>query len=1045
MRFQRIGRLACLALALLGAGNLIACGDGSSGGSGGSGGSGAAGGEGGSGATGGEGGSGATGGAGGAGGTGGEGGGDGGEGGGGGSWPVDTYPIEITPSEDWKNEITFPFDPFLAYSTYDAPMWVKFTVLMHDPTKVYYQDSNKFPFHGEFATARLDPFFGMSQDEFDRVSLHEEGQEAILGAVLVSPNAHVDPEYGVQLVRQDAYDPEVARVVLQLVKDSIDAPDGAEPFYFPTYEQTASAVENSAFFAERGFPVSSVDRWLNGDQCYSTGWAVGRLRYVPPDRIDAAYASGELRAEDILLTDSIPAEVPYVAGIISLSPSTPNAHTALLATSFGIPFVYIGDPAAAERAKGLDGQEVALRASLQWGVVCRTALLDAEGRIAPADREQLLALKQPGDLGLQPKQPLGAYAGSTEDLGPADIVHFGGKAANYGLLRDAIPESSDVAVALSFDLWDDFLDQVMPGGGTLRAEIAERLAGHSYPPDMQALKADLAAIRDRITKEADFTTAQRQAVEAALEGFTPTRKIRFRSSTNVEDSAVFTGAGLYDSYSGCLADDQDADAAGPSLCEAAEENERGVFRAIRKVYASFYNDNAYLARLLYGVNEDEVGMGVLVHYSYPDEDELANGVATLSRGISSLDQIKLVTQVGATSVTNPEGGALPEVVNVSSFDGETYVELRSGSTLLPLGAHVLAWESDYRELAGLLGRVERRFVEAHPEKTSYLLDYEFKKMRPGELVVKQVREVSLPDTTPSLTPFLLDEPRELCTFQGEFGDVFANHRLKVRARLSTKSAFLTPAALASTLFDDVGLDYISGGAVATLTGSPATWPGASHAYAEGTTTDSFVDGDGAAGVTYALATSPVPELLPPSVGPLVSLSDFGLVLSAEYATVVPALEWDETPLAVTSEAVRLDACPADGPPVEGALLQERSLSPESGGVSVHTSFYWPPYPKGPTAGYTAPLHKWVETRIEGLTSSPIVLKGYHAQTYRPAHHNFSEDFIFEPRLEPGIDPALLAELEAKGVRLIFMRTSDLPGVPPRMWTLDPAGVFHLVE
>ncbi|WP_437929090.1 PEP/pyruvate-binding domain-containing protein [Sorangium sp. So ce291] len=1035
MRFQRIGRLACLALALLGAGNLIACGDGSSGGSGGSG---AAGGEGGSGATGGEGGSGATGGAG---GTGGEGGGNGGEGGGGGSWPVDTYPIEITPSEDWKNELTFPFDPFLAYSTYDGPMWVKFTVLMHDPTKVYYQDSNKFPFHGEFATARLDPFFGMSQDEFDRVSLHEEGQEAILGAVLVSPNAYVEPEYGIQLVRQDAYDPEVARVVLQLVKDSIDAPDGAQPFYFPTYEQTESAVENSAFFAESGFPVSSVDRWLNGDQCYSTGWALGRLRYVPPDMIDAAYASGELRAEDILLTDSIPAEVPYVAGIISLSPSTPNAHTALLATSFGIPFVYLGDPAAAARAKGLDGQEVALRASLQWDVVCRAALLDAEGRLAPADREQLLALKQPGDLGLQPKQPLGAYAGSTEDLGPADIVHFGGKAANYGLLRDAIPESSDAAVALSFDLWDDFLDQIMPGGGTLRAEIAERLAGYSYPPDMQALKADLAAIRDRIAKETDFTTAQRQAVEAALEGFTPTRKIRFRSSTNVEDSAVFTGAGLYDSYSGCLADDQDADAAGPSLCEAGEEDERGVFRAIRKVYASFYNDNAYLARLLYGVNEDEVGMGVLVHYSYPDEDELANGVATLSRGVPPGDEIKLVTQVGATSVTNPEGGALPEVVTVSSFDGETYVQLRSGSTLVPIGAHVLAWESEYRELADLLGRVERRFVEVHPEKTKYLLDYEFKKMRPGELVVKQVREVSLPDTTPSLTPFLLDEPRELCTFQGEFGNVFANHRLKVRARLSTKSAFLTPAALASTLFDDVGFDYLSGGAVATLTGSPAAWPGASHAYAEGTSTDSFVDGAGAAGVTYALATSPVPELLPPSVGPLVSLSDFELVLTAEYATPVPALEWDQTPIEVTSETVRLDVCPADGPPVEGALLQERSLSSPSG-VEVRTSFYWPPHPTGPTAGYTAPMHKWVETRIEGLTSSPIVLKGYHAQTYHPAHHNFSEDFIFEPRLEPGIDPALLAELEEKGVRLIYIRTSDIPGMDPQMWTLDTAGVFH---
>ncbi|MGK4005826.1 PEP/pyruvate-binding domain-containing protein [Sorangium sp. So ce1036] len=1030
MRTRRFGHLACLALVLSSTGILTACADDAPGGPGGTGAGG-----------------GGNGGAGGTGGHGGDGGGDGGGGNGGGdsAWPVDTYPIDITPSEDWKNEISFPYEPFAAWSPgANGPTWVKFTVLMHDPTKVYYQDSVKYPFHGEFATARLDPFVGMSLDEYDNVSLHEEGQKAILGAVLISPRPDSAPEYGIQLVRQDAYDPEMARVVLDLVKDSVIAPQGAQPFYFPTHEQRASATEHSAFFQAAGFPVSSIARWLQGDACYATGWAVGRLRHVPADRIDAAYQSGELRAEDILLTDSIPAEVPYVAGIISLSPATPNAHTALLATSFGIPFVYLGDEAAAARATALDGKDVALRASLEYGVECRAALFDIDGAIDPADRDQLLALKQPGSLELQPKEPLGAYSASTEELGPADIVHVGGKAANYGLLRDSIPESSDVAVALSFDLWDEFLDQVMAGGSTLRAEIAARLGAHSYPPDMLALKSDLAAIRDRIKKDTAFTAGQRQAIEAAIAGFSPTRKIRFRSSTNVEDSAVFTGAGLYDSYSGCLADDQDADDAGPSLCEADEPEERGVFRAIRKVYASFYNDNAFLARLLHGVDEDDVGMGVLVHHSYPDEDEMANGVATLSRGVSHADEIKLVTQLGALSVTNPEGGALPEVVTVSSLGGETYVNLVSGSTLVPLGGHVMAWEDDYRALAGLLGQVEQRFREVHPGKTSYLLDYEYKKMKPGELVVKQVREVSLPDTTPSLTPFLLGEPRELCTFQGEFADVFANHRLKVRATLTPRSAFLTPAALASTLFEDATLAHVSGASVATRTGSPAAWPAASHAVDGERVTDSFTDGAGAEEITYSLAASPVPELLPPSLGPLIALRDLDLTFSATYATPAPALDWELTPITVPSETVRLGACPPEGPPVEGALLQERSLSSASG-VRVATSFYWPPPPTGPTAGYTAPLHKWVETRIEGLTSSPIVLRAYHAQTYRPQHHNFSEDFIFEPRLEPGLDPALLAELEAKDIRLIYLRTSELPEIEEQMWTLDAAGVFHALS
>ncbi|XYH99487.1 PEP/pyruvate-binding domain-containing protein [Sorangium sp. So ce1128] len=1026
MRYQRTGRWTCLALALLSAGTLAACGDDPGGGSGG------AGAAGGGGATGG------------AGGTGGEGGGNGGEGGDGFTWPVDTYPIEITPSEDWKNQISFSDDLFVSTASEDAPRWVKFTVLMHDPTKVYYQDGSKYQFHGEFATARLDPFFGMTQAEYDQVSLHEEGQQAILGAVLFPPWTVSAAEYGIQLVRQDAYHPEMARIVLELVKDSVVAPDGAQPFYFPTHEQAASAADNSELFAEGGFPVSSVERWMNGDACYAAGWALGRLRYVPPDAIDAAYASGELRAEDILLTDSVPAEVPYVAGIVSLSPSTPNAHTAILATSFGIPFVYIGDPERAERAKALDGKEIALRA-VPEGVACQVVLLDAEGKIAPADRERLLSLKRPGDLGLRPKEPLGAYAGSTEELGPADIVHFGGKAANYGLLRDAIPEASDTAIALSFDLWDDFLDQAMPGGSTLRAEIAARLGGYTYPPAMEALRSDLAAIRARITSDTTFSAGQRQAVEAALADFSPTRKIRFRSSTNVEDSAVFTGAGLYDSYSGCLADDQDADEAGPSRCDPGEDEERGVFRAIRKVYASFYNDNAFLARLLYGVNEDEVGMGVLVHHSYPDEDEMANGVATLWRRDADLREIKLVTQLGATSVTNPEGGALPEVVTVSNYGEQVYVHRTSGSTLVPLGGHVMQWEDDYRALAALLGRVDERFREVYPDRTSYLLDYEFKKMKPGELVVKQVREVALPAKTPTLTPFLLDVPQEVCTFQAEYGDVFAIHRLKVRASLSTKTTFLTPEALASTLFEDATLTYLSGGSVATRSGSPAAWPAASHTYADEAATDSFVDGDGPSEITYSLSASPVPELLPPSVGPLLTLRDLPLTFSADYATPVPALDFDGTPITVSSEAVWLTLCRADDPPREGALLQERSFSSDSG-VVVATSFYWPPSPRdGTVVIYTAPLERWVETRIEGLTSSPIVLKGYHAQTYRPQHHNVNEDFVFEPRLEPGLDPALVAELEEKDIRLIYVRMSKFHDTPTWMWTVDAAGVFHPVD
>ena len=317
----------------------------------------------------------------------------------------------------------------------------------------------------------------------------------------------------------------------------------------------------------------------------------------------------------------------------------------------------------------------------------------------------MLALKVPEPINFLTKQTYGAYWTNTDILVPTDIQYFGGKAANYGLLRRWIPTNCPIAIAFSFDLWDEFLDQTLPGGGTLRSNLASRLAPYTnYPPDIVSLKTNLAAVRALFTDTASFNAAQQQAITNALAPFfNPLRKIRFRSSTNVEDAEHFTGAGLYDSYSGCLMDDLDGDTSGPSQCDPTESKERGVFRAIQRVYASFYNDDAYLERLMHRVNESQVAMGVLVHHSFPDEEELANGVATptFTFTTSSTNVTgDLVTQLGAVSVTNPDGSSAPEIVTgkrYTSAYGSTYsLTLKQYSSLVPLGEYVMDWQADYR-------------------------------------------------------------------------------------------------------------------------------------------------------------------------------------------------------------------------------------------------------------------------------------------------------------------------------------------------------------
>ena len=88
-------------------------------------------------------------------------------------------------------------------------------------------------------------------------------------------------------------------------------------------------------------------------------------------------------------------------------------------------------------------------------------------------------------------------------------------------------------------------------------------------------------------------------------------------------------------------------------------------------------------------------------------------------------------------------------------------------------------------------------------------------------------------------------------------------------------------------------------------------------------------------------------------------------------------------------------------------------------VDIQTTFYWPNDPPA-AAGYTAPLVRFVETRINGLTTQPIVLTNYYSQTYRPGHHNFTEEFIFEPRLEPGLPASTFAELEAANIQFLHV-------------------------
>lgn len=942
-----------------------------------------------------------------------------------------------TELDDWKNVLRGPVDPFLSPEPPPADLesrWVKFTIPLDAPYRVFFQDSTKYPFHYDFATARLPEFKGLSRAQFDTLTLHTNRQRAVLGAVLFPPATNL-LEAGIQLVGLDAYPREAVAGWFETVRPMIGLTPSVQVFYLPTFEQREVALANSTWFAERGIPVSSMSRWVIADEIYAPGWALGRWVFVSAEDIGAAYRDGRLKPDDLLLTDAVPAEVPPLAGIVTLSPATPNSHVALLARSFGIPFVHVAESNFVEQAMLWVGREVLLRA-IEFAEERQVTVVPLASALSPALRAEIAALKVPPRLNLPAKTAAGRLSAGTETLAPSDIRVVGGKAANFGVLRRSIPQHSPApALALTFDLWDAYLDQVLPGSETLRETVARRLGDFTWPPDMAALQTALAEVRDLFTDTADFSPAQRAAILAVLQdaGFDANRNVRFRSSTNVEDSEQFSGAGLYDSYSGCLADDLDDDSRGPSHCDPTEARERGVFRALRRVFASFYNDNAFLERLRHGVDESQVGMAVLVHHSTPDALELANGVATLTvrQYASGSWQINgsLITQLGAVSVTNPDTAARPEEVRVVDFSSgsKPFLSVVTRSSLVPLGDTVLTWEREYQELYGLLKAAAQQWQRELGTNEVITLDFEYKKEVPDRLSVKQIRLLPPPSPIARVTPFLIGTTNRYAVFQGEFGDVVSNHRLKSMWGLTTRHLQMTSSNLASTLFTAAEAEWRHDTNPVHFSGPITGLPEYRFTRTDSYTADQWALGSGADRREFELRTYDLDPTIQ-WLGPLRRLEDHRIELTVTYATPQPGLTSED--FAVTNTVMdRVWIAPVT-PVTLHSKLQHRLLT--RGRIVISTEYYWPRDVRETGAGYTAPVIAWVGTTLTGLASRPITLEGEFSQTCRPGHHNIWEDFVFDPWLEPGIDPDLLAELARANVRAVIVRRGQ-PATP-----LDPA-------
>ena len=516
-------------------------------------------------------------------------------------------------------------------------------------------------------------------------------------------------------------------------------------FFVPS----SAAQEVQAEAAAASLEAEGV-AWLPGDaldasvtfQALNPGVAYGLLRAVDVDDLMGA----EVGTRDILVLDRLPLDLPPVAGTLTDELQTPLAHVNVLARARGTPNMALHgareDPRVAPHLDSLVRLEVGaddfrIAAATADEVEGFWAERRAEPRAVPA-----------ADLSVVGVHDLDA-------IRFVDATAFGAKAANLAELHRLLPDVAPGGLAVPFSAYADHLqrNRVDPedcpvlrgacradlepaacdaaatvcvefatahGAPTLAAYIRALSARADFAADSVLRAALLHGVRMAIEEgEIDPSfAAEIERATAAEFGHAP---FRLRSSTNAEDLEGFSGAGLYESVSAYAGGD-----------------DKPVAERIRRVWASVWGWRAFEERALWGVPHDKVYMGVLVNRAFPEEQ--ANGVL-VTTNLADPDRggLYVNAQAGETSVTNPTGEALPEILVLQPGPGGWHAERLQRSSLA--GDDDLLTPDEIRALGDAASRAAEHFSPLYgARKGEMAFEMEFK-IHDAErrLYIKQIR------------------------------------------------------------------------------------------------------------------------------------------------------------------------------------------------------------------------------------------------------------------------------------------------------------------
>jgi hypothetical protein len=506
------------------------------------------------------------------------------------------------------------------------------------------------------------------------------------------------------------------------------------------------------------FPVELIERDY---EAYSVGESYGYLSVTPR----GAHPPEEYGPRDILVLEFAPTDVTTLGGMLTALPQSVHSHANLRLREKGLPNAMLAGAYEDSRVAALADQLVHL-------VTTDTTLTLEAATLEDAERwwEEHRPTVGPVRSDLAVTELAGFDA-----LDHDDALAYGAKAANLGELHGLLPPEHRVeGFAVPFRAYVDFVEH-----NGLEARIAALLADPRVYTDRVYRAASLDDLRDLI-RDGRFVPGFFETLTARLRAVfgagADTTYVRVRSSTNAEDLEAFSGAGLYDSRTGCLADDLDGDALGPSRCLTAAHRaqleaelarrrteqaahperwwladlvadleqdlteEKPFSEAVRKVWRSLWNLRAFDEREYYGIDHARVYMGLAIQAAFVMERQEAVALTQL-RPDAGDPLYRVVTQLGEVGVVRPtDPTAVAETLTFRrTADGAAEVRLLVPSSLSPDGARLWS-DPELETLSGLLFLVHDHFAaHVYPALPDLRLDFEVEVTADGRIVIKQAR------------------------------------------------------------------------------------------------------------------------------------------------------------------------------------------------------------------------------------------------------------------------------------------------------------------